>query len=279
MSISTRGIKNTSLLAELAVSALVDEAMLTPKPALVDRRGTGAHQDMDLGMMIRSAHSLQQMFEAIADTASGRLPSQSLREELAVIGRIGDRIMLTTTGGVNTHRGSIWALGLLVAAVAICRNERSSSTVAAIASKLAHYPDRNAPGSRSHGRKMIERYGVAGAYGEAAAGFPHVLRLGLPALRQARRLQGSETLARVNALLAIMASLDDTCLLYRAGPLALTTAKRGASKILASGSLATVVGQRTFAKVETRLTGLNASPGGSADLFAATLFLDRICKN
>ena len=279
MLISTRGIKNTSLLAELAVSALVEEAMLTPKPALVDRRGTGAHRDMDLGLMIRSAHSLQQTFEAIADTASGRLPSQSLREALAVIGRIGEKIMLTTTGGVNTHRGSIWALGLLVAAVAICRNERSSSTVATIASKLARYSDRNAPGCRSHGRKMIERYGVTGAYGEAAAGFPHVLRFGLPALRQARRLRGSETLARLNALLEIMARLDDTCLLYRAGPSALTAAKRGASETLASGSVATVSGRRMFAKLESQLTELNASPGGSADLLAATLFLDRICKN
>jgi triphosphoribosyl-dephospho-CoA synthase len=279
MLVSTRGIKNTSLLAELAVSALVEEAMLTPKPALVDRRGTGAHQDMDLGLMIRSAHSLQQTFDAIADTASGRLPSQSLREELAVIGRIGEKIMLTTTGGVNTHRGSIWALGLLVAAVAICRNERCSSTVATIASKLARYPDRNAPGSRSHGRKMIERYGVTGAYGEAAAGFPHVLRFGLPALRQARRLQGSETLACLNALLGIMTRLDDTCLLYRAGPSALAAAKRGASETLASGSVATIPGRRMFAKLESQLTELNASPGGSADLLAATLFLDRICKN
>ena len=279
MPISTGGIKNKSLLAELAVLALIDEAILTPKPALVDRRGTGAHQDMDLGVMIRSAHSLQQTFEAIADTASGRLPSQSLREELAVIGRIGEKIMLTTTGGVNTHRGSIWALGLLVAAVAICRNERSLSRVATIASILARYPDRNAPGSRSHGKKMAERYGVTGAYGEAAAGFPHVLRFGLPALRQARRLQGSETLTRLNALLEIMARLDDTCLLYRAGPSALTAAKRGASETLASGSIATVPGRRMMMKLEIQLTELNASPGGSADLLAATLFLDQICRN
>jgi triphosphoribosyl-dephospho-CoA synthase len=276
---STRGIKNTWLLAELAVSALVEEAMLTPKPALVDRRGTGAHQDMDLGMMIRSALSLRQTFEAIADTASGRVPSQSLREELAVTGRIGERIMLTTTGGVNTHRGSIWALGLLVAAVAICRNECTSSVIGKVVAKLVRYPDRNAPKRRSNGKRMIECYGVAGARGEAAAGFPHVINFGLPALWKGRLAGSSEQLARVNALLTIMASLDDTCLLYRAGPLALTTAKRGASEILASGSLATGLGQRTFTKVETQLTELNASPGGSADLLAATLFLDRICKN
>ena len=30
-------------LADLAVDALIDEADLSPKPALVDRRGNGAH--------------------------------------------------------------------------------------------------------------------------------------------------------------------------------------------------------------------------------------------
>jgi triphosphoribosyl-dephospho-CoA synthase len=76
------------------------------------------------------------------------------------------------------------------------------------------------------------------------------------------------------AELAVMALIDEAMLTP-----ALTAAKRGASETLASGTLATVLGQRTFAKVETQLTELNASPGGSADLLAATLFLDRICKN
>lgn len=80
--------------------------------------------------------------------------------------------------------------------------------------------------------------------------------------------------ASLLAELAVMALIDEAMLTP-----ALTAAKPGASETLASGSLATVLGQRTFAKVETQLTELNASPGGSADLLAATLFLDRICKN
>ena len=38
-------------LADLAVDALIDEADLSPKPALVDRRGNGAHNDLHLGLM------------------------------------------------------------------------------------------------------------------------------------------------------------------------------------------------------------------------------------
>jgi len=78
-------------------------------------------------------------------------------------------------------------------------------------------------------------------------------------------------IAALLAELAVMALIDEAMLTPT-----LTAAKRGASETLLSGSLATVLGQRTFAKVETQLTELNASPGGSADVLAATL---RICKN
>ena len=42
-------------LADLAVDALIDEADLSPKPGLVDRRGSGAHTDLHLGLMHASA--------------------------------------------------------------------------------------------------------------------------------------------------------------------------------------------------------------------------------
>src|SRR5208282_6031362 len=49
---------NRAVLADFAVTALIDEAHLTPKPALVDQRGCGAHADLDLPTMLRSAYSL-----------------------------------------------------------------------------------------------------------------------------------------------------------------------------------------------------------------------------
>ncbi|NWE71720.1 triphosphoribosyl-dephospho-CoA synthase, partial [Pseudomonas gingeri] len=107
-------------LADFAVEALIDEADLSPKPALVDRRGNGAHSDLHLGLMHASALSLWPMFREMADAAAASgtvdLP---LREALGRIGREGEQAMLQTTGGVNTHRGAIWALGLLVAAAAL----------------------------------------------------------------------------------------------------------------------------------------------------------------
>src|SRR5260221_12996881 len=109
-------------LASLAVRVLIEEAELTPKPALVDERGPGAHTDLSLTLMKSLAHCLRPSFELMALASFRQIPSQALRGEQGVIGRRADRSMLLTTGGVNTHRGAIWALGLLVSAAAMGAN-------------------------------------------------------------------------------------------------------------------------------------------------------------
>jgi triphosphoribosyl-dephospho-CoA synthase len=115
---------------------------------------------------------------------------------------------------------------------------------------------------------------VGGAKAEACDGFPHALRLGLPRLRQARARGCSEQHARLDALLAIMSRLADTCLLHRAGPMALAVARRGAQSVLDLGGSGTAQGMQALMQLDHELVVLHASPGGSADLLAATLFLD-----
>src|SRR5580658_1412141 len=84
-------------LSTLAVSSLIEEAELTPKPALVDRRGSGAHHDLDLTRLRRSAQSLRDGFAAIVRAADGEGPSMRLREKLGRIGRDMERRMLAAT--------------------------------------------------------------------------------------------------------------------------------------------------------------------------------------
>ncbi|MDB5977454.1 MAG: triphosphoribosyl-dephospho-CoA synthase [Nevskia sp.] len=262
-------------LADLAVEALIAEAMLTPKPALVDQRGPGAHRDLDLGRLLRSARSLRGAFLDMATVAAGRAPGQALREELAAIGRAGEADMLAATEGSNAHRGAIWVLGLLIAARASGGTAATPHEVAAIAARIAQFEDRHAPRLDSNGLRVCERYGVAGARGEAYAGFPHVVDIGLPALRAARERGADETCARLDALMAIMSSLDDTCLLHRGGWPALRTAQSGAAAVLAEGGTSAAEGWRALLRLDAELLALNASPGGCADLLAACLFLDR----
>ncbi|MDP9508436.1 triphosphoribosyl-dephospho-CoA synthase [Pseudomonas protegens] len=277
LNLQSNSLSLAERLADLAVDALIDEADLSPKPALVDRRGNGAHTDLHLGLMHASALSLWPAFKEMAEAALAfgavGLP---LREALGRIGREGEQAMLATTGGVNTHRGAIWALGLLVAATALEPRSTGAGSVALRAARLALLEDRYAPRPLSHGAQVALRYGVRGAREEAQQGFPAVLQWGLPQLKRSRAQGHGEQNARLDALLAIMSQLADTCVLYRAGEQGLQAMQQGAQAVLDAGGSASLAGRRRLHELDLQLLTLNASPGGAADLLAASLLLDRI---
>ncbi|RMT79594.1 triphosphoribosyl-dephospho-CoA synthase [Pseudomonas viridiflava] len=263
-------------LADLAVDALMDEANLSPKPALVDRRGNGAHTDLHLGLMHASALSLWPTFKLMAEAAAQfEALEQPLREELGRLGREGEAAMLRTTGGVNTHRGAIWALGLLVTAAALDVTDCTPAAVCQRAGRLALIEDRQVAINRnSHGSVVARRYGVMGAREQAQQGFPAVMHAALPQLRRSRTAGSGEQNARLDALLAIMTTLADTCVLHRAGPEGLQAMQQGAQRVLDAGGSASLAGRRELHELDQQLLALNASPGGAADLLAACLFID-----
>jgi triphosphoribosyl-dephospho-CoA synthase len=232
---------------------------------------------MTLGMLHRSARSLRATFTAIASRSFEAKESIGLRESLSELGRQGERTMLQTTGGANTHRGAIWTLGLLCAGAAIfAGQDLSAETICAQAARIARLRDSYASNTPTHGRRVHDLYGMREARGEAEEGFRHIVETGLPTLRSSRREGLAEEHARLNALVAIMAELNDTCLLHRGGLNALAVAKRGAKRILALGGAATTGGAWAAEELDRRLLRLRASPGGSADLLAGVLFLDLI---
>jgi triphosphoribosyl-dephospho-CoA synthase len=264
-------------LAGLAQQSLIAEAELTPKPGMVDRRGSGAHRDLSLAMMRRSARVIEPYFGEMASLSEGKRPSQKVREQLAAIGRNAERAMLTVTGGSNSHKGAIWNLGLLISAAAMEDEvDCTASGIAATAQAIASFEDRAAPRLVSHGDMVAKRYGVSGARGEALQGFPHVIDIGLPTLRRRRTQGATEAVARLDALLSIMSSLEDTCLLYRGGRVALTAAMEGAIAVERAGGAETESGRQQLQLLDRRLLDLRVSPGGSADLLAATIFLDAL---
>ncbi|HWU97810.1 MAG TPA: triphosphoribosyl-dephospho-CoA synthase [Oxalicibacterium sp.] len=288
---SSHAVERAMRLANLAVMALIDEATLTPKPGLVDLRGRGAHRDLDWMMMCDSADMLHPTFYAMAvagmrhDNSHDNLHDdqhrndQILREELGEIGRVGEAVMLRATGGVNTHRGAIWTLGLLVGAAAQHIDTAHIDTAAGIASRagaIARQTDRHAPTiTGNKGEQACLTYGVGGARGQAMAGFPHVVHHALPSLHAARLRGLGEDHARLNALLAVMAELDDTCILSRGGVPALHIMQAGARAVLQADD-DRLAREAALRQLVQQALALNVSPGGAADLLAATLFLDSL---
>jgi triphosphoribosyl-dephospho-CoA synthase len=265
-------MRQSARLATLAVQALIAEVTLTPKPGLVDLRGRGAHRDLDWALMCDSASALHPSFQAMALAAAAIKDPQALREELGRIGREGEAAMLRTTAGVNTHRGAIWSLGLLVAAA---QDGGTAASIAARAGAIARRTDRHAPAvTGNNGEAACLAYGVGGARGQAMAGFPHVVGIALPCLRAARLRGADEDHARLDALLAVIAQLDDTCILSRGGMPALRAMQRGARAVLQANDPARR--ESLLRELELRALTLGVSPGGGADLLAAALFLDSL---
>ena len=296
-----------ALIGTLARQALIAEAELTPKPGLVDRRGPGAHTDLSLAIMIRSAFAIEPFIRLMAFQSTNENPSPRLRGTLAAIGRAAERAMLEATNGSNAHKGAIWTLGLLAAALgrdelplirrrANATRKLNANDIAKTAGLIASFEDPyqstpNAPASPgptpnakrrtpnaqlSHGQIVAQKFGVPGARGEAIQGFPHIIEVGLPMLHARRSAGAPEPIARLDALVAIMARLDDTCLLYRGGKPALLAAQQGAAAVIAAGGAGTSRGREELFALDQRLLELAVSPGGSADLLAGTLFLDAI---
>src|SRR3984957_15503689 len=228
-------LRRSEWLAELAWLSLIAEAELTPKPGLVDGRGSGSHSDLSLDLMRRSADTIAPYFTRMALASANAQMDTSLRAVVASIGREAEAAMLRATSGSNAHKGAIWVLGLLVCAASLSEGSLPEF-VAEAAGYLARLPDRARPQAVSHGDVALERYGATGARGEAYGSFPHVVNVGLPALRAARRNGRTERDSRLASLLSIMSRLEDTCVLYRGGPEAQRIVHEGAARFIKVGA-------------------------------------------
>ncbi|MHA6530135.1 triphosphoribosyl-dephospho-CoA synthase [Paenibacillus sp. BAC0078] len=261
-------------MAVKAVQALVEEAQLTPKPGLVDAKSGGSHTDMSIGLMLKSARALEGTFRRIADVSYLHPVNQSLREQIASIGREGEKQMLSATGGVNTHKGAIWALGLLTSARAACPQERDPYRIMSTAGQLASFEDRYVPTAPTNGQAVKRKYKVTGAAEEAQLGFPHIREAALPALFRARAGGKTEEEARIEALLALMSTVEDTCILHRGSWADLMAIRRMSGAFLSEGGFSSQTGRKIFHRLSEYCSTRRLSPGGSADLLAATLFLE-----
>ena len=250
--------------------------MLAPKPGLVCPGDPGSHDDMDASTMLRSLFALRHGFVAMAHAGA----DGAAFERLQAIGIETERAMRRATGGVNTHRGAIFTLGLLVAAAARGDALGRPPTAAMLQDTLREHWGRalrmRPVRESTHGLAMAVQFDAGGARREAADGFPGVFDLVLPALRAARLAGHDERPARLHALMTAIAALEDTNLLYRGGRAGLDDARRAAQAFLAAGGVARSDHVATLRDIGRRFVARRLSPGGSADLLAAALFVDRV---
>lgn len=148
---------DSARLGRLAIASLHAELALAPKPGLVTPFDSGSHHDMDAGTFLRSLFALRHYFTAVAYHGAAGADFDALRR----CGIAAEIAMLRATAGVNTHRGAVFSLGLLVAAAAACRSrlghaatgEQVCEDVCRWSAELADAPlDANSPGQRARAR-------------------------------------------------------------------------------------------------------------------------------
>ena len=265
-------------IAQAAIASLHAELVLSPKPGLVCPDDRGSHPDMDATTMMKGIAALRDGFEAIAWAAT----RDAAFERLQRIGIDTERAMLRATGGVNTHRGAIFNIGLLAAAIAHCASHGLAITIANVRDTIRIEWGRRidvAPaGLASHGSVVAARHGAGGARREAAQGFPTVFESLWPALGQARHRGLDARRARIHVLMTSIATTIDTNLLYRGGTEGLAFAQRAARDFLDRGGVADAAWESELRAIGRAFVARKLSPGGSADLLAATLFVDRLVE-
>ncbi|CAI0759581.1 triphosphoribosyl-dephospho-CoA synthase [Serratia grimesii] len=271
--------------AHTAYRALLVEVNLTPKPGLVDRHNNGAHRDMNIGHFYRSARAigiwLPRFIRQGRDDACRPVAEQLLR--LRPLGLACENHMFQATGGVNTHKGSVFSLGLLCTAFGRLSQQQHvidatslCAEVAAMCCGLVARELQQHNALQTAGQRLYARHGLSGARGEAESGFERVINGALPLYRQRLNAGCDEQTALMDSLLWLMANNDDTNVASRGGIEGLRWLQQRAAELLALGGVQGEPGITRLRQFDAECITRNLSPGGSADLLIVTWLLAQL---
>ncbi len=253
------------LVADLAERALRLELDTTPKPGLVDRQDNGAHKDMDYALMSKSISALRPYLTRLAVESAKDIDSAKIKE----IGIEAEKAMLKATGGVNTHKGALFCIGLSVAAASYLAST-TGSVEAYSFKELVSRAASEIPSARgTHGAEAKRSFKAVGALENARAAYPELFADWLPYYRS---LEGDPFRCH-KTLLHIMTTLDDTNILHRRGAEGLAHAEAEAARLLEDFS------ESGLSSLNKDFIRENISPGGSADMLSLTIFIESIINN
>jgi len=239
---------------------------------------------MDILTFLKSVTALGCYFRDCAATGAetAHLSPKETFHQLRQLGRQAEEAMFAATNGVNTHKGAIFTLGLFCGAAG--RLEHAPMTPEVLCAQCARMTEGiiaedfagvTAENAVTAGQRLYAQYGITGIQGEAEQGFPTVLRTGLPKL-----LEGTAQGLALNdcgcaALVAILAQTEDTNLIHRGGRAAQQAIKVQLQELLAKDPFPS---RETLETLDDAFIRKNLSPGGSADLLAASFFLYFLCQ-
>lgn len=253
------------LVADLAERALRLELDTTPKPGLVDRQDNGAHKDMDYALMSKSISALRPYLTRLAVESAKDIDPAKIKE----VGIEAEKAMLKATGGVNTHKGALFCIGLSVAAASNLASATGSVQVYSFKELVSRAASEIPSARGTHGAEAKRSFKAVGALENARAAYPELFTDWLPYYRS---LEGDPFRCH-KTLLHIMTTLDDTNILHRRGAEGLAHAEAEAARLLEDFS------ESGLSSLNKDFIRENISPGGSADMLSLTIFIESIINN
>lgn len=276
--------------AQQAQRALLTEAAIAPKPGLVDSLNAGAHSDMDVFTFIDSACALRDYFEVCVHIGLSHRGGDAAVcfDALRVPGLRAEAAMKAATGGVNTHKGAIFSLGIFCAALGMGYDGEKSDPAAALlrCGAMTHTQMNRelaaiaAGSARTFGEEIYQRRGVGGVRAEAAGGFASVRETALPRLCAALDAGLCLNDAGLCTLIALMGCTEDTNALRRGGEAAAGELRAAAAALserigadIADGAIKEKMEahRAVLARWDREMSAARISPGGCADLLALAL--------
>ena len=287
-----------TLIEESVRYGLLEEVRTTPKPGLVDLRDSGAHRDMCYETFVASTDAIAPYIVEMARTGfligqKGDSPGlEAVFPAIRPVGVKAEQAMFRATGGVNTHKGMIFSLGIIAAVTgffcAPCLSswdfpvlEEPKKLLSLCGQAVTPFLRQDFEGMRgcppkTHGEKLFARYGIRGIRGEAMDGFPALAFCALPAMKKARSTQPDANSANLYVLLTLMSSVDDTNILTRSDPETLSYVKEQSRRFLERHPLFGPQALKELEEMNQDFIRRNLSPGGCADLLAISLFFFRL---
>lgn len=274
------------LIGGLAIESMLFEVSAAPKPGLVDPFCSGAHKDMDYFTFLSSTASLHACFDEMAMLGMKYRDQDisKLLKPLRQCGMIYEKKMFSYTNGVNTHKGMIFTLGILCGCAGwnYGKQPYAYENICRLAAALCDgicehdYQGLSEKKTLTRGEQIYLSYGFKGARGEAESGYQTIYSVAMPVYKQLKQENISANHIFIQTLLYLIADTYDTNIIARHNRKVCDYARASAAKAISLGGIFTGDGRTYIKEMEQDFIQRNISPGGCADLLAATHFLYRI---
>ena len=272
---------NNKNIATLATKALLYEVSISPKAGLVSRLSNGSHKDMNFYTFIDSSLALHNYFLNCFDYGQEKLFScPNFFKDLREVGKVAEKEMYEATKGINTHKGTIFSMGILLAVLGVHLKENKEIDLKILSEKIKEMCKpllnelKDADNISTYGEKAYKEYHLTGARGLAISGYEIVLLDGINKLRDFCKTLDFET-ACILLLFYYMSVLDDTNIVNRASIRTLKEVQILSKELFEQHRKKLVKEniKNSMSKLNDIFIEKNISAGGSADLLILTIFI------